>query len=233
MRLKGQGIIQRERTPIELIAYGLYLHVMMLSFRKTSRALEMIESYVSHVAVWKWVQKFGREFGEQVFLKHMPDVLVVVVDETEIKIHDKQVYLWAAICPETWKIAYLMLSYDRSNFTTYLFFKRLISLHDKKPKLVITDGGPWYYWPLKRLGISHEVMSGGVRSYVESFFAIVKDRTRVFDHYFPCKCEKIPEHVYNWLYLFVFYHNACFQKGRRCDFEIFVESINEVIIMLS
>jgi transposase-like protein len=231
--LKAKGIVQRERTPLELVIYGVYLYVIGLSFRDVSRAIAMVEEYVSHVAVWEWFQKFGKEFGEKVFLKNMPDIIVVVADETEVKIGDRQVYLWAAICPETWKIAYLMLSYDRSNFTTYLFFRRLIALHGKKPKLVITDGGPWYYWPLKRLGIRHEVMSGDVRSYIESFLAILKDRTRIFDHYFPCNCEQIPKHVYNWLYLFAFYHNACFRTERGCEFEIFLESMNEVVIMLT
>lgn len=224
--LKQQGIIQRERTPIELVVYGVYLYAIGLSFRDVSRALAMIEEYVSHVAVWKWKEKLGKELGEKVFQYEVSDALVV--DETKIQVHDKQVYLWAALCPETWKIAYLMLSYDRSNFNTYLFFKRLIALHGK-PRLVITDGGPWYYWPLRRLGVRHEVVSGDVRNEVESLMAVIKDRTRIHDHYFPCKCKSMPEHVKNWFYLVVFYHNACFGAGRGRDFEKFTSSIKEVL----
>jgi transposase-like protein len=72
----------------------------------------------------------------------MSDVLVV--DETEVKVGKGRCYLWIAICPKTWKIAYLRLSYDRSDLNTYLFFRELIALYGKKPKLVITDGGRWY-----------------------------------------------------------------------------------------
>ena len=73
------------------------------------------------------------------------------------------------------------------------------------PSVAITDGGSWYL-VLRRYGIEHKVVSGGIRNYVERLIETVKDRTRVFDNYFPSKRWNI-EHVYRWLNLYAFYYN--------------------------
>jgi len=59
----------------------------------------------------------------------------------------------------------------------------------KLPSVAITDGGPWYLI-LKRYGIEHEIVSEGIRNYVERVIETIKDRTRVFGHYFPSKDGK-------------------------------------------
>ena len=51
-------------------------------------------------------------------------------------------------------------------------------MYGKLPSIAITDGGPWYLI-LKRYGIEHEIVSGGIRNYVERVIETIKDRTRV------------------------------------------------------
>jgi hypothetical protein len=57
------SLLERERTSAETILYALYLYFLGLSFRnihvKQSNYLEKRERGRSHVAVWKWVQRFN------------------------------------------------------------------------------------------------------------------------------------------------------------------------------
>ena len=53
-------IVERERTSTEVIMYALYLYFLGLSFRNTSKAIQPFEEEGrSHVAIWKWVQRFN------------------------------------------------------------------------------------------------------------------------------------------------------------------------------
>lgn len=70
----------------------------------------------------------------------------------------------------------------------------------------VKDGGSWYPWAARTLELEHEVVSGGIRSYIERMIETVKDRARVFDGYYPCRCGK-PEHASNFLRLFALYYN--------------------------
>jgi transposase-like protein len=48
---------QRERTPSQVVLYGLYLYFLGLSFRGVSHALDPFVKR-SHMAVWKWAQRY-------------------------------------------------------------------------------------------------------------------------------------------------------------------------------
>ena len=48
----------RNRTPSNIIGYGLYLYFLGLSFRNTSKALSFLKiAKISHVSIWNWLQK--------------------------------------------------------------------------------------------------------------------------------------------------------------------------------
>lgn len=57
------------------------------------------------------------------------------------------------------------------------------------------------------MGVPHEVVSGGIRSYIERVIETVKDRTRMFDNYFPSQSVWIAGPVKRWMDLFLFYYN--------------------------
>lgn len=53
-------IVERERTSTEVIMYALYLYFLGLSFRDTSKTIQPFDvKGRSHVAIWKWVQRFN------------------------------------------------------------------------------------------------------------------------------------------------------------------------------
>jgi len=48
-------VFVRERTPLTVILYGVYLVFEGLSLRAASRALRLLAAR-SHVSIWRWVQ---------------------------------------------------------------------------------------------------------------------------------------------------------------------------------
>ncbi len=134
-----------------------------------------------------------------------------------IKVGNHQYYLYAAICPYSKRIIYFDLYPMRNHLATLTFFKQITKLYGQKPELVIVDGGPWYRDALNRLGIRRQVVSGGIRNYIERWFETLKDRLRIFDICFPHKKPSLIDiyrcrednfkHVFDWLYAFVYYYN--------------------------
>jgi putative transposase len=89
-------LIERERTSGEVIMYALYLYFLGLSFRSTSKAIQPFgeEGRRSHVAVWKWVQKFN-----PTRIYHCKRVSAFLIDETMLQIGHEDAWLWVAIEP--------------------------------------------------------------------------------------------------------------------------------------
>src|SRR2546422_6309267 len=56
-------------------------------------------------------------------------------------------------------------------------------LHHKP--VVLVDGGPWYPWPLDRMGIRWLHIIFGERNAIERFFRTMKERTKRFYNNLP------------------------------------------------
>ncbi len=88
--------IERERTPVPLMLYGVYLYYASRSLRLASRALEPIVER-SHASIWNWVQRFA-SISER-FSVDRRDVKRIFVDETLITIRGREYWLWIAYEP--------------------------------------------------------------------------------------------------------------------------------------
>ncbi|RLF60056.1 MAG: hypothetical protein DRN25_03350, partial [Thermoplasmata archaeon] len=84
--LKEKSIVIRERIPIEIILYSVFLYLSGLSFRKRSRTF-----------VWEWVHKFG-DMLRDCYSDRLPEV--VVIDETSLKVGDMHLWFWFASIPK-------------------------------------------------------------------------------------------------------------------------------------
>ena len=204
--LKEKHIVLRERTPVETMLYALFLYLGGLSLKGVKTRLLKINR--SRTAIWKWIQKLSGLIKNKI-ADDLPDV--IIVDETCLQVKHMNLWFWYAIDPETRKIVHYKITWNRHNQTCKKFFQDLEKQYGKKPKLVVADGGPWYKI-LQRMGIPHEVVSGGVRSYVERVIETVKDRTRGFDNYFPSRYVWVAGHVKRWMDLYIFYYN-CSPEG--------------------
>lgn len=161
-------LFQRERTPYKIVLQAIYLYLLGLSLRQTVRALASIGFARSH------------DIATEAISLEKTDT--VIVDETVVNVGGRQVWLWVAIEPERRAILALYLSETRNTLIAYSLF---VELRRRDVKRVITDGARWYSLAARWAKLGHEIVHGGVRSYVERFICTVKDRLRGFDVYFP------------------------------------------------
>ncbi len=60
----------------------------------------------------------------------------------------------------------------RESFEAYVFSKEVLKHCENKLEIV---KGPWYLWPLQRLGLKYRHETFGCRNAVEGFFSKNKD----------------------------------------------------------
>ena len=194
---------KRNRTSSLDIEHALYLYFLGLSTRSVSKAIFCLRKVKrSHVAVWKWIQKYHpRKISSK-----RKRISEFIIDETLLKVGSEYLWLWVAIEPENRQILAVTVSRERNMLIAERFISRIVKIHGKHP--VSTDGGTWYPMACKFLKLKRHIHSSYEKSLIERTMQYIKDRTEIFDDYFPCKkigCKL--KHVLNWLNLFVNRHN--------------------------
>jgi hypothetical protein len=88
-------MFERERTKPYIIRYALYLYLLGLSFRDTSKAIQPFIDR-SYVAIWDWVQRFD---PKRIYpFKNKKRIAAFLIDETQIQIGStEQAWLWVDI----------------------------------------------------------------------------------------------------------------------------------------
>ena len=106
------------------------------------------------------------------------------------------------------------------------FISSLVKIHGQHP--VSTDGRTWYPQACKFLRLPHHhIHSPYEKSIIERTMQYIKDRTECFDDYFPCRkknCKLL--HVWNWLNLFIGYHNKQLQIVKWIESSMQLQLIN-------
>ena len=196
--------MNRNRTDQAIIRYALYLYFSSRSLRLAAKCLESIIKR-SHVAIWKWVQKYANCLVDR-FGTDRRQVKQLFVDETLLKIDGQNYWLWIAYEPNLDACLMMHLSRERTIFVCYRFFKQLRDRYGKKP--VFTDGALWYNTACRWLRLKHQIYGIKRKNAMERFIQYLKDRTECFDDHFPCRKKKENcdmQHVWNWLKLFFLY----------------------------
>lgn len=171
-------IFKRNKRPLESKIVACLLYLAGLSYRGMTYQTGVIEA--SHVSVHRWVHAL-RGVVSRVPRRERK---VVAIDETKLKIKGRQVFVWAAIDADTRELLAVYASYYRSNINTLVFLKRVLDTCTNKP-VVLVDGGPWYPWPLDRMGIRWLHVTFGERNAIERFFRTMKERTKRFYNNLP------------------------------------------------
>jgi len=103
----------------------------------------------------------------------------VAVDETVVKMHGLNAYVWSAVDVDSGEILAIYASWSRSMLIALKFLRMVLGRCINKP-LIVVDRGPWYRWALERLGLKYRYQRLGLRNAVERFFGYLKQRTRRF-----------------------------------------------------
>jgi len=207
-------VFEREKTSSEVILYELYLYFPGLSFRSTSKAIQPFEKEGrSHVAIWKWVQRFSPKR-----LYRCKRVSAFLIDETVLQIGTDEAWLWIAVEPIHKQILGVYISRHRNMIVAESFLRSLITIYGKHIVYSV-DGGTWYPEACVSLGLKHRLHSPYEKSIVERTIEYLKDRTEAFDDYYPCMKAGLCNlrHVHKWLILFVFMHNSVVKRRTKID----------------
>ena len=79
----------RNKIPLLIIGYGLYLYFFGLSFRNAAKALSFLKMIkISHVSIWHWMQKY-----KPMRFLHKREIKEFIVDETAIKAGSELIWL--------------------------------------------------------------------------------------------------------------------------------------------
>jgi putative transposase len=123
-----------------------------------------------------------------------------------IKVGSELIWLWVVIELESKRIIGITISKERNMFVAERLLSKIVIEYGKHP--VSSDGGSWYPQACRFLNLKHHIHSFYQKSIIERTIQYIKDRTESFDDYFPCRKKKCKlKHVFNWLNLFVDYHN--------------------------
>ncbi|MFP3283101.1 MAG: DDE-type integrase/transposase/recombinase [Nitrososphaeria archaeon] len=133
-------------------------------------------------------------------------------NEAAEKVNGREVYVWAAIDVDTGELLAIKASWSRSSMDALLFLSRVLGARTNKPVFVV-EGGPWYSWALRELGLEYYHETFGDRSRVERFFGSLKRRTRVFFNNVNARRSRIASLDMLMNPFFVYYNGPRFQEG--------------------
>jgi putative transposase len=106
----------------------------------------------------------------------------------------------------------ICISEERNLLVAQKFIRSLVDKYGKH--IVYTDDETWYPEAYNVFGLKHYLHSSIEKSLMERVNQYFKDRTQLFDDYYPCiKNECNLFHVHNWIQFFVsMYNDTTFEK---------------------
>jgi putative transposase len=178
----------RMRPSLLLIVYGAFLYFSSHSSRAASRALSSMVRR-SHTSILSWFRSLSTLFMDRGL---RGKVKLLLIDDTRVEVGGREVVLFVAFEPILRRIVYMSF-FEAANILTALTFMRKVKAIYRSRMEVLTDGAQYYRTACKFLNLEHDVYDSRLRNIMERIIQYVKDRTRDFDDYIPCrrkKCDK-------------------------------------------
>ena len=130
---------KRHRFPPDIVSYALRLYYRFnLSHRDIEDLLAERGIIVSYEAIRLWCIKFGDSYTKRLKRKHRGFSDTFYIDEVFVKINGKQHYLWRAV-DQDGEVVDVYLQDKRNGAAAKRFFRRLLRLHGKEPRKIVTD----------------------------------------------------------------------------------------------
>lgn len=116
-------MMERERTPFEVMYYAIYLVIEGLSFRACSRAIEPFIKR-SHIAVWQWCQEIGSNNRlHKLFRLGRERIKIFAIDETGVNVAGEEAYLFVAYEPFANRILGLYFAWNPNSISVEMFLR--------------------------------------------------------------------------------------------------------------
>jgi transposase-like protein len=178
----------RGRTSLLLVVYGAFLYFCTHSSRVASRALSSMVRR-SHTSTLSWFRSLSFLFVDRSL---RGKVGLLLIDDTRVEVGGREQALLVAFEPILRRIVYMSFFEAANIFAALTFMKRVKALYRSRMK-ILTDGAQYYRTACKFLNLEHDVYGLRLRNLMERIVQYVKDRTRDFDDYIPCRrgrCDK-------------------------------------------
>ena len=196
---------ERERTDRQVVELAILLYNHGVSLRKVKRVLGWLGVERSHVAIWKWIQKFGQKLREAGRRPAADLPAIVLMDETTIKQQGEEFTVFAAVDPETRHLLHASVAPSRNTLTTRRFLTELAELYGRAPPIVVTDGAT--YGPVfTPLGVTQIIRRHSVRNRIERWIQELKRR---IDTFYASFTGNDVFTTNNWLKQFALTWNVC------------------------
>jgi len=143
-----------------------------LSLRKARDLLRSLGYAVSHESIRRWYLRLGAfmaAIGRRAREAFWPMK----------KVRGGQAYVWAARDLASREVLAVDVSWSRSILAAELFLRRVSGRCANGP-LIVVDKGPWYPPALQGHGYPYRQERFGMRNAIESWFSILKHRTKRF-----------------------------------------------------
>ena len=132
----------RNRTPLQIIGYGVYLYFLGLSFRNAAnKALSFLHLIqISHVSIWNWIQKY-RPPKFKWKKKKKKKINEYIIDEIVVNAGFGIIMAWLVAVEPTKErgILAISISKERNMFVAECFLAHIIKEYGNHS--VSTDGG--------------------------------------------------------------------------------------------
>ena len=137
-------------------------------------------STFSYESVRLWYRKIGPILPQP---ERIPRS-IIAVDETKLKLQGQFVFVWSAVDIGRYEVLVLKASFTRGELDAILFLEEALKYCLNRP-IILVDHGPWYPPALEHLGLRYKQVTFGERNSVESWFNILKQKTKRFYNRFP------------------------------------------------
>ena len=114
------------------------LYFFGLSLRKTSKFMSLFQE-ISHESV----RLYYHRLKKVIRLPEKKERKLIAIDETRLKLENRQIFVWSARDVQTGEILFVWASDGRSSFHAYVFLKEVLKRCKNKPEVVV-DRGFWY-----------------------------------------------------------------------------------------
>ena len=118
--IKSTKVFRRNKKNIELKILAALLYFFGLSLRKTSLFLSLFEE-ISHESVRIYYHKL-----KAVLKPEKKKRRLVAIDETKLKLENKQIFVWTAVDVDTKECLAIWASEGRGSFEAYVFLREVL-----------------------------------------------------------------------------------------------------------
>jgi putative transposase len=173
------------RAPLISVVYGAFTYFHSRSSRVASRVSSSMVRR-SHTSILSWFRSLSLPFTDRSL---RGKVELLLIDDTRVEVGGREQALFVAFEPILRRIAYMSFFEAADIFAALTFMKKIKAIYRSRMK-VLTDGAQYYRTACKFLSLDHDVYGLKARNLMGRMIRYVKDRTKDFDDYIPCRREK-------------------------------------------